>query len=304
MDGREGAHGRAELVCHCLLVEAADRLVLVDTGFGLQDVSRPRERLSPLFLHVLCRPRLREADTAVRQIEAMGFSPNDVRDIVLTHLDFDHAGGLDDFPQARVHLLGAERQVATAQRGWLARQRFRPEQWTSLPRWISHRTMDSRWFGFEAVTELDDLPPEILLIPLPGHTMGHAGVAVRDGEGWLLHAGDAYFHRGEMDPHRYHCTPGLRAYQRLMETDRELRLENQLRLRELVHAHGRDVRVFCAHDAVEFERLAARAAEQPRVEEREGEAPKVGIETRVPPGHPRPAAQTVNGRSARGAHHR
>ena len=44
----------------------------------------------------------------MRQIQRLGFDPRDVRDIVLTHLDFDHAGGLCDFPEARVHLLGAE----------------------------------------------------------------------------------------------------------------------------------------------------------------------------------------------------
>src|SRR5690349_10843235 len=38
MDGRVGASGPAALVCHCLLVETDRSLVLVDTGFGLNDV--------------------------------------------------------------------------------------------------------------------------------------------------------------------------------------------------------------------------------------------------------------------------
>jgi glyoxylase-like metal-dependent hydrolase (beta-lactamase superfamily II) len=59
----------------------------------------------------------------------LGFSPRDVRHIVLTHLDFDHAGGLDDFPWAMVHLLRRERDHALKQRTWLDRQRFRPQQW-------------------------------------------------------------------------------------------------------------------------------------------------------------------------------
>ena len=104
--------------------------------------------------------------------------------------------------------------------------------------------------------ELKGLPPEILVVPLPGHTAGHAGIAVLQGEKWLLHAGDAYFYRDEMDPRGYRCTPGLRFYQWFMETDRRLRLENQRRLRDLVRDHGQAVRVFCAHDAVEFEQLS------------------------------------------------
>lgn len=42
---------------------------------------------------------------------------------------------------------------------------------------------------------LTGLPPEILALPLPGHSRGHAAIAVDTGHGWLVHAGDAYFHR-------------------------------------------------------------------------------------------------------------
>jgi len=53
------------------------------------------------------------------------------------------------------------------------------------------------------------------LVPLLGPTLGHAGVAIRAGGGWLLQGGDAYFHRDEMDLDRPSCTPGLRFYQRM-----------------------------------------------------------------------------------------
>nr|WP_307579787.1 hypothetical protein [Variovorax paradoxus] len=50
---------------------------------------------------------------------------------MLTHLDFDHAGGLDDIPQVQVHMMQREREAAEPQRTWLDRQRFRPQQWSS-----------------------------------------------------------------------------------------------------------------------------------------------------------------------------
>jgi glyoxylase-like metal-dependent hydrolase (beta-lactamase superfamily II) len=239
-----------------LLVELGNRLVLVDTGLGLHDVRYPRPRLSRLFLDVLYRPRLREADTAVRQLEQLGYRPEDVTDIVLTHLDCDHAGGLDDFPRARVHLLEAERKAAWAQKTFLDRQRFRPQQWSSSNRWITYEPEGETWYGFETVRELRGLPPEILLVPLAGHTLGHAGVAIRTSRSnWYLHCGDAYFHRGEMDPRRRRCTPGLRIHQWLMEVDRQQRLANQRRLRQLVKSHGDKVKVFCSHDIVELSTL-------------------------------------------------
>jgi hypothetical protein len=64
-----------------------------------------------------------------------------------------------------------------------------------------------------------------------------------------------------MDPDGYHCPAGLRYYQLQMEVDRTLRLANQARLRALVKNHGGDVRVFSAHDPVEFEQYAARSPE-------------------------------------------
>jgi glyoxylase-like metal-dependent hydrolase (beta-lactamase superfamily II) len=44
----------------------------------------------------------------LEQVKQLGFSPRDVRHIVLTHLDSDHAGGLENFPEAHVHVLEAE----------------------------------------------------------------------------------------------------------------------------------------------------------------------------------------------------
>ncbi len=78
----------------------------MDTGFGLDDVRKPRQL--GLAFSALVRPRLTAADTAISQIRELGFDPHDVRNIITTHLDLDHAGGLPDFPEAEVHLLGRE----------------------------------------------------------------------------------------------------------------------------------------------------------------------------------------------------
>jgi len=230
-------------------------LVLVDAGFGLRDIAASQRRLS-MFFRDLLRPSLDESETAIRQIERMGYRATDVRHVVLTHLDFDHAGGLDDFPHAHVHLLAKEHEVARAQRTWLDRRRFRPQQWSTESNWIPYAVgSGEKWFDFECVRAVRGLSEHVLLIPLPGHTRGHAGVAIAESpHGWLLHCGDAYFYREEIqEPPR--CTPGLRAYQTLMEQNRAERLQNQARLRALVQAHDDSVRLFCAHDAKEFEAM-------------------------------------------------
>ena len=259
-DGRsKGPLGR--LVCHCLLIETNEGLVLVDTGYGLRDVAHPHRGPSPRItrkMRTLLNIRLREEETAIRQVERLGFSPADVRHILLTHLDLDHDGGLEDFPHAAIHLMDAEYSAATGpRRGFVPRNRYRPSQYDEVRDWRRYGGQGEPWFGFPAVRGLEGLPPEILLVPLPGHTWGHDGVAIDTGAGWLLHAGDAYFYRGEVRGAKRRCTPGLRAYQTMMETDRAQRLANQERLRRLSVERRADVKLICAHDAVELERCAA-----------------------------------------------
>jgi glyoxylase-like metal-dependent hydrolase (beta-lactamase superfamily II) len=251
----------AHLACHCLLIETESGLVLVDTGYGTQDIARPRDRLSDFFL-ALNRPQLRSEETALAQVRRLGFDPNDVRHIVVTHLDFDHAGGIEDFPNARVHVTAREKEVADERKGgaFVSRKRYRPQQWDDAASWSLYPFGGGEpWFGFDAVRDLQGLPPEILLIPLAGHTWGHAGIAIQEDDGnWLFYAGDAYFQHGEIQGARRKCPPGMRAYQRLMEVDAAARLANQRRVRALAQDQGNSVRIFCAHDMTEFEALANR----------------------------------------------
>lgn len=80
------------MVCHCLLVETAGGLVLVDTGFGTADVAGSRQVFSPI-LRSIARPALDPCETAIERVRALGYRAEDVRHIVVTHLDVDHAGG-------------------------------------------------------------------------------------------------------------------------------------------------------------------------------------------------------------------
>ncbi|MES2493253.1 MAG: MBL fold metallo-hydrolase [Pseudomonadota bacterium] len=241
--------------CAAQLVETNDGLVLIDTGYGTQDVRHPHPRLSRT-LRLMLNIRFKQEDTALHQIRALGYSPSDVRHIVLTHLDFDHAGGLEDFPQARIHVMEAEREAAERKRrGFITRRRYRPVQWDDMRDWRTYVSSGERWFGFERVAQLDGLPPEILMVPLPGHTWGHAGIAIQTAGGWVLNAGDSYFFRRELDADRRRCTPGLRYYQTMMEVDRGLRFDNQQRLRDLKRDHAGEVKIFCSHDHVELQAM-------------------------------------------------
>jgi glyoxylase-like metal-dependent hydrolase (beta-lactamase superfamily II) len=244
IDGEGSVLRRARMVCHCLLIETESGLVLVDSGFGSAD-SDPARTSLPKAFRLMMNPQLDPASTAVAQVRRLGFDPADVRHVVLTHLDPDHAGGLRDFPQAKVHVHGPELRAATGS----SDMRYRKAQWAHGPDWAVHEDRSGQdWFGFEAVRELDGLPEEILLVPLGGHTNGHVGVAVNAGARWLLHAGDAYFWQGEMSQPP-HCPPALRAFQRAMAVDNRARLNNQNRLRDLAG----EIDIISAHDPTGFD---------------------------------------------------
>lgn len=246
------------MVCHCLLVETGDHLTLIDSGFGTGEADLGT---ISTVLRLMSGPVLDPAETAINQVRRLGHDPRDVRHIVVTHLDPDHAGGLRDFPWATVHLHATELSAATHPRR-SERGRYRSAQWAHRPHWASYPDAGEPWFGLSA-RPLDGVPG-IALIPLAGHSRGHSAVAVSAGDGWLLHAGDAYWFHGEAPrDHMYsarhsapeltgpHCPWPLAAAQRILASDHRQRLANLALLRDLPP----QVRVFSAHDALEFSRF-------------------------------------------------
>ena len=187
-------------------------------------------------------------------------------DIVLTHLDYDHAGGIGDFPAAAVHVSRAAHDAAITSPTRTERRRYRSVQWAHGPRWnlVDTDTGGDAWFGFTAARELAGLGGDVALVPLGGHVRGHCGVAVRTEGGWLLHAGDAYFHGADVPQQQAPASTGgrvprgLALYERSASLDWKERCANVERLRELARDHGGEVRVVPAHDADEL--AAVRAA--------------------------------------------
>jgi glyoxylase-like metal-dependent hydrolase (beta-lactamase superfamily II) len=258
LGGTGSIFNRAKLVAHCLLVEGSSGLVLVDAGAALMDVEKPNARYGRMF-NMSANPLYSRESCAVEQVKRLGFDPKDVRDIVVTHLDLDHAGGLVDFPEARVHVLEKEHVAANERATFIERTRYVTKMWDHAPKWKLHGVGGDAWFGFESVRAIEN--DEVLLIPLHGHTRGHAAVAVRSpntkGRDWLLHAGDSYFHHDEVHATPASCPGGLAMYEAQIAMDDRLRRKNQTRLRDLAKEHGSEVDVFCAHSPSEFERLVA-----------------------------------------------
>jgi glyoxylase-like metal-dependent hydrolase (beta-lactamase superfamily II) len=160
----------------------------VDTGLGLDDYSDPTWFTK--FFRVITDMPFDPNEAAANRLKGLGYKPEDIKHIILTHMHFDHCSGLPDFPRAKIHVHRREYESFTDGKvlHW--------DEFAYVSRYIVHQPdfvlydkVDSKWYDFDAIR----LPftPEMFLIPLHGHSRGHCGLAVKTSEGWLFHAADA-----------------------------------------------------------------------------------------------------------------
>ena len=239
----------ADVPSVCLLLEDGDRLILVDSGLGTRDMNDPGRLGFPnLMLNAI--PDLEQ--TASRRIESMGRKPEDVTDIICTHLDSDHAGGLSDFPDARVHVSQAEYDAAVSE-DRSRRPSYRRCHFAHDPKWVTYKdTSGEDWFGMECIRGLEGLPAGLVLVPLPGHTAGQCGVALQTDDGWLLDCGDAFYAAEELE----HPRAAVRFFARLAHDDpRSARLQ-LARIKKVIAEGKGAVTVLASHDRQGFDRLS------------------------------------------------
>lgn len=174
------------LPVNCFLLERPDGLVLFDTG---QTAAAALPGYLPWwhpFLR-LARFELGPEDEAAAQLRALGHATRDVRAVVLSHLHTDHVGGLPSFVDAEVIVTRTEWARATGLAGRL--RGYVPQHWPAglEPRLVD---FDGPAIGpFRASHDLDR-DGELVILPTPGHTSGHAALLVRDEGRRLLLAGD------------------------------------------------------------------------------------------------------------------
>ena len=170
----------------CLLIETDQGLAFVDTGLGLHDYEHPSHivRFFQFVFGIANDPN----STAVRQLRRLEYDPQEVQHIIMTHLHFDHAGGLPDFPHAQVHVHRREMEAMQHPRH-LIELAYDHADFAHGPAWILYEQVTEQWLGQDVIR----LPfiPEMFLVQLFGHTRGHCGVAVRDCDSWLFQCADA-----------------------------------------------------------------------------------------------------------------
>lgn len=183
-----------------LLEHPAAGLVLVDTGFHrcvAEGPSRERSRNLGALGRMMTRGmRMDPQRTVAAQLSAKGIEPADVGLVVMTHLHFDHASALRDFPAARVIVSQPEWQEARGRYPFM--HGYVAAQIDSRP---SYRTID-----FAGAPGREDVPfgrtidlfgdGSLTLAFTPGHTLGHVSLIARLSGREALLTGDAAYTMG------------------------------------------------------------------------------------------------------------
>lgn len=93
------------------LIDHPDGPVLFETGFDPQVASDPAGYLGPEIAS-LWKPKMREEDAVVHQLERLDYRPEDIKYVILSALYMDHAGGMKYFPQSTFIVQRAELKMA------------------------------------------------------------------------------------------------------------------------------------------------------------------------------------------------
>jgi len=232
--------------CHCLLIETKTGLILLDTGLSKNHdnvVLKGYEKAAGVDYDKFL--------SAKESIEKLGFKPSDVRDILITHLDFDHSGGLLDFPNATLHIYNKELESANKAGPQIVR--YQKALWKTHKNIVRYSDAGESWNGLKGIKTLSDIKEDIFLIPLIGHTLGHAGFAINHkNEEWLFHVGDAYYNHLEFTS-SLKALP-YKALARLNAMDNSNRVKNLKRIKQLQKV--RNLEICNSHDPQDFNKFS------------------------------------------------
>ncbi len=187
-----------------ILIERDNDLVLFDTGIGtrIDQEMRPPIYWGNLFFHrcVMRTQFMPQRDALVHQLPKLGFKASDVKNVIISHLHWDHAGGMRDFPHAHFFIGRREWNFASGLSGLsLLKNAFVKEQFCGAGLDIELIETDPRkhFKNFPASYDLFG-DGSMVLVDMPGHSPGLMGlyVTMPSGRRFLFSADTFYFPEG------------------------------------------------------------------------------------------------------------
>ena len=183
-------------------LRSAGRSIVVDAGMDHADAAKHGRKIDRLPKEALA---------------LLGIDAGTVEDVILTHLHFDHAGTLDDFPRARFHLQEAELAYATG-RCMTYRQLRDPYDVEQVVRVV--RLVHAGRVRFHDGDS--EVAPGVTVHLIGGHAKGLMAVRVWTRRGWMVLAGDVFHFYENFESHRpffivHDVEAALRGFDRVNE---------------------------------------------------------------------------------------
>jgi N-acyl homoserine lactone hydrolase len=173
--------------------------LVVDTALHPSVVARPSANLGRTVAR-FCRPRVRPGEDLSTKLRERDVDPRSVGTVLLTHLHFDHASGIAEFPHATFVLSDREWVAATSERRPLL-QGYVPANYDYL---FEYRTVDfnrpeiSSYGSFGRTFDVFG-DGSVRLAFTPGHSAGHCSVIARLRDRDFVIAGDAVYTAGQIE---------------------------------------------------------------------------------------------------------
>ena len=164
------------------LIRNAERTIVVDTGFTAEVAARRKRETS-------ARPKA--------ALALLGVKAEEVREVVITHMHYDHVGTFLDFPTASFHLQDEEMRFVTGRHMRHSRfaHSFEIEDVVGMVRMLFKGRVLFH-------TGVEELAPGISLHHIGGHTPGQQSVRVHTQRGWVVLASDAAHYYEHMEAGR------------------------------------------------------------------------------------------------------
>ncbi len=171
--------------------------LLIDTGFHPSVAVDPTNNLGPITGR-LAPFRVGPEQAASHRIAAHDLRPSDIRTVVMTHLHYDHASAISEFPDS-TFVVSEHEWYAASEGGW--RQGYNHRHFDHAFDWRAIDFDGPAVDSFSAFGRAVDLfgDGSVRLLYTPGHTLGHVSVLLRLAHGEMLVAGDAVYNRAALD---------------------------------------------------------------------------------------------------------
>ena len=179
---------------YCWLIEHSDGLILVDTGETAQIYEKGYLPDGGLY-HKAVETRIKPEEEIQHQLAKIGFSPKDVQTVIFTHLHGDHIGGLAHFEHCKIYVSKSEYEFATSKKG--AGNGYFKKNWPSWfqPELITYNNEKEGDFSQSKKITTDG---KIMVIPTPGHSIGHQSVLVKGDNHTTILAGDLTYNESTL----------------------------------------------------------------------------------------------------------